>query len=128
MKPRLCKAGVNLRDWINETYPTRDKRSDGWIGDAAHNARPSDHRPDPKTGVVRAIDIDADLRHNRPDEALRLADTLREEARQGLRPISYVIFRGRITSAKSRWAWRPYDGINPHNAHIHVSFRKVKGE
>lgn len=128
MKPRLCKPGIALREWVDDTYPTRDRRSDGWIGDLAHRNRPSDHNPDPKTGVVRAIDIDADLRANRPDEALRLADTLREEAKAGIRPIAYIIFRGRITSAKSRWQWREYDGINPHNAHIHVSFRKVKGE
>lgn len=128
MKPRLCKPGVALRDWIDDNWPSRDRRSDGWIGDAAHAARKSDHNPDPVTGVVRAIDIDADLRANKPDEALRLADTLREEARQGFRSISYIIFRGRITSAKTRWQWRPYDGINPHNHHIHVSFKKVKGE
>ena len=128
MKPRLCKPGIALREWVDDNYPTRDRRSDGWISDPAHAARKSDHNPDPATGVVRAIDIDADLRHNKPDEALRLADTLREEAKTGKRPISYIIFRGRITSAKSRWAWRDYDGINPHNHHLHVSFKKVKGE
>lgn len=128
MKPRLCKPGVRLRDWIDDTYPNRDKRSDGWIGDTAHASRKSDHNPDPKTGVVRAIDIDADLRSGRPDEALRLADTLRAEAKARKRPISYIIFAGKIASPTSLWAWRKYRGNNPHLAHIHVSFKKVKGE
>lgn len=128
MKPRLCKPGVRLRDWIDDTYPKRDKRSDGWIGDTAHAARKSDHNPDPKTGVVRAIDIDADLRSGRPDEALRLADTLRAEAKAAKRPISYIIFAGKIASPVSRWAWRKYRGNNPHLHHIHVSFKKVRDE
>ena len=127
MKPRLCKAGINLRNWVDDQWPTRDRRSDGWIGDLAHATRPSQHNPD-AFGIVRAIDIDADLRANRPDEALRLADTLRTEAKTGKRPIAYIIFRGQICSSKTRWAWKPYDGINPHNHHIHVSFKKVKGE
>jgi hypothetical protein len=128
MKPRLCKAGVTLREWVNEQYPSRDKRSDGWIGDPAHRTRISDHNPDPVTGVVRAIDIDADLRANRPDESARLAEILRQEAKQGLRPISYIIHQAKICSAKTRWAWKPYDGVNLHYHHLHVSFKKVRGE
>lgn len=129
MKPRLCKAGRELREFVDDNWPNRDRRSDGWIGDPAHaNRQSSDHNPDPKTGVVRAIDIDADLRANRPDESMRLADTLRDEAKAKIRPIAYIIHRDKIASAKTRWAWVPYNGINPHYSHIHVSFRKVKGE
>ena len=127
MKPRLCKAGINLRNWVDDQYPSRDRRSDGWVGDLRHATRPSDHNPD-SAGIVRAIDIDADLRAGRPDEALRLADTLRAEGKSGHRPIAYIIHAGRICSSKTRWVWKPYDGLNPHHHHIHVSFRKVKGE
>lgn len=61
MKPRLSKAAIQLREQFDDTYPDRDRRSDGWIGDTRHASRPSDHNPDPKTGVVRAIDIDRDV-------------------------------------------------------------------
>jgi len=54
MSPKLCKAGQQLRLQIDDSYPDRDRTSDGWIGDTRHSARPSDHNPDAK-GIVRAI-------------------------------------------------------------------------
>ncbi len=33
MKPRLCAAGVQLRDQVDTWYPDRRTTSDGWIGD-----------------------------------------------------------------------------------------------
>lgn len=127
MKPRLCKAGVELRAFVDQHYPTRDKRSDGWIGDTAHASRQSDHNPD-AAGIVRAIDIDSDLRATRPDEMARLVETLRDDAKNGRRPITYIIYNAKICSSKNKWAWRPYDGPNPHLHHAHISFKKVKGE
>ena len=129
MNYRLCKPGVRLRDWVDDNWPNRDRASDGWIGDVAHQARPSDHNPD-ALGIVRAIDIDADLKPGTKDrsEAHRLVDTLRAQARQGTRPIAYIIWAGKIASPRSLWRWRPYTGTNPHMHHIHVSFRKVPNE
>lgn len=129
MRTRLCAPGEILRDWVNQHYPGRDKASDGWIGDVSHSSRESDHNPD-EHGVVRAIDIDADLKPGEKgrNSAYRLAETLRNDAITGRRPIAYIIFAGRITSQRSFWKWRPYTGINPHNHHIHISFRKVPGE
>ncbi len=43
MKPVLSKAGQQLREQFDDTFPDRDRRSDGWIGDMRHSARPSDH-------------------------------------------------------------------------------------
>lgn len=37
--------------------------------------------------------------------------------------VTYVIWNRRIASAKSNWAWRAYDGSNPHTDHVHVSFK-----
>ena len=127
MTYRLSNHAERLRTWVNAHYPDHDKRSDGWIGDTAHGARKSDHNPDRK-GIVRAIDIDADLLPGAKDRtaAARLADSLRvAHKRWGL---SYIIYNGRITSAKSLWKWRRYTGNNPHHAHIHISFLERPGE
>jgi hypothetical protein len=54
-----------------------------------------------------------------------LADQIRLCARAGDKRISYVIFDGKIASSKKAWAWRPYDGINKHNHHCHISFTQA---
>jgi len=124
MTPKLCKAGQQLRLQIDDSYPDRDRTSDGWIGDTRHQARPSDHNPDAE-GIVRAIDIDRDLSGKaKPDLMPDLADQLRLCAKRGDKRISYIIFDGRIASSKKAWAWRPYDGVNKHNHHCHISFTK----
>jgi hypothetical protein len=122
MNPRLCKAGQQLRLQVDDSYPDRDKSSDGWLGDTSHKARRSDHNPDAK-GIVRAIDIDRDLSGKaKPDLMPYLADQIRVCAKRGDKRISYIIFAGRIASSRMGWRWRKYRGINPHNTHCHISF------
>ena len=122
MTYKLCKAGQQLRLQVDDSYPDRDRRSDGWIGDTSHKARPSDHNPNPK-GIVRAIDIDRDLSGKaKPDLMPYLADQTRVCAKRGDKRISYIIFAGKIASSRLGWRWRKYSGINPHNTHLHVSF------
>jgi len=123
MKPWLSKAAVTLRDQINETWLDRDKRSDGWIGDSKHALRTtkSDHNPRPDTGEVCALDIDAGL-SNEQGISYALADQLRLTAKKDKR-ISYIIFSKKICSNKSLWRWVKYRGINPHDKHIHISFK-----
>ena len=124
MTYKLCKAGQQLREQFDDSYPDRDRTSDGWIGDTRHAARPSDHNPD-AAGIVRAIDIDRDLSGKaKPDLMPDLADQIRLCAKSDKR-ISYIIFNGRIASSKKSWAWRPYSGINKHNHHCHISFTKA---
>jgi hypothetical protein len=125
MKPLLCKAGQQLREQIDDSFPDRDRKSDGWIGDAAHSNRKSDHNPDPSNGIVRAIDVDKDF-DSRPSTGAYLADQIRQCAKKDKR-IAYVIYAGKISSAKSLWRWRTYSGVNSHHAHIHISFSK-KGD
>ena len=124
MKPLLCKAGQQLREQIDDAFPDRDRKSDGWIGDAAHSNRPSDHNPDKANGIVRAIDVDKDL-NSRPSTGAYLADQIRLCAKAGDKRISYVIYAGKIASSKKAWRWRPYDGVNRHDHHIHISFSKT---
>jgi hypothetical protein len=122
-KPRLSNAAEQLRSEINTKYPNRDKRSDGWIGDTAHNARKSDHNPD-KQGWVRAIDIDSDLIKNSSKESWLLAEQIKQIGLKGDKRVSYVIHQHRIASPRQNWAWRVYKGANPHVSHIHISFDK----
>jgi hypothetical protein len=131
MKPVLCKAGQQLREQFDDTFPDRDRRSDGWIGDTRHSARPSDHNPDWKNAVnglayVRAIDIDRDVSGSaKPDLMPDIANQIRLCAKAGDKRIAYVIFEGRIASSRMGWRWRKYSGSNPHNAHCHISFNKA---
>ncbi len=130
---RLVAAGVKLRDQVNKRFPSRDKASDGWIGDRAHRARKSDHNPDAR-GWVHALDIDADLvpwseRLSRR-AARALADQLVEYARSGAPGsdrLKYVVYDGQIASGTyptTYWTWRG-SGYG-HYQHIHISFTDVK--
>jgi hypothetical protein len=125
MKPKLSKAAIQLRKQFDDSYPSRDCTSDGWIGDTRHAARPSDHNPD-VDGWVRAIDVDRDLSGRaKPDLMPDLADQIRLLCKSKKeKRITYIIFDGRIASAKKGWAWRTYEGTNKHNHHCHISFAK----
>lgn len=121
---KLVAGGETLRDQINRRWVKRDKTSDGWIGDLAHQARPSDHNPDSK-GLVHAIDIDEDLRGSKNDNVW-LADQIIAYARMkrgGSARLKYVVYEEQIASGtypSMFWTWR---GDNyGHTAHMHVSF------
>jgi hypothetical protein len=122
MKPRLCAAGVQLRDQVDTWFPDRRTASDGWVGDSRHATRKSNHNPD-EFGWVRAVDIDSRLESSE-SLAPYLADQIRVAAKSDPR-LSYVIFNGRICSKILNWRWRKYSGINPHKRHIHISFTKL---
>lgn len=117
---KLCKAGVQLREQIDDDYPGRDRKSDGWMADARHMANgKSDHIP--RNGIVRAIDVDSDLGAHK-EEAHSLVDKIRKTAKRGDKRIKYIIFDGRIASPILNWRWRKYKGANPHRSHFHISF------
>lgn len=114
-----------LGDEANTADPSRNKASDGTIGDAAHQAegKASDHNPwviFGGEGIVRARDITNDPALNLPAVAERirlaaLAGKLPQVAGGG-----YVILNGRITN--ENWAgWHEYTGPDPHVSHMHVS-------
>lgn len=100
-----------LRIALDNRWPNRDRRSDGWIGDAAHAATKSDHNPDPVTGCVRARDIDADGVH----VPTVLASLFLHPS------TTYVIHRRRIYSRRRAFMPAAYDGVNAHLGHVHES-------
>jgi hypothetical protein len=120
--PKLCKAGQQLREQIDDDYPDRDRKSDGWIADSRHLAKgTSDHIPDANSGIVRAIDIDSDLSAHK-EEAYALVEKIRKVAKKGDKRIAYIIFDGKIMSPILGWKRRKYNGSNPHRSHFHISF------
>ena len=125
MKVKLSKAAIQLREQIDDSFPDRDRASDGWIGDTRHAARKSDHNPD-EQGWVRAIDVDKDLfKGSKPDLMPDLVDQLRLACKSKTeKRISYIIFDGQICSHILNWKFRPYKGANKHKAHAHFSFKK----
>ncbi|QRM35401.1 hypothetical protein [Microvirga sp. VF16] len=125
---RVAKALVVLRDQINTKFPNRKKDSDGTIGDINHCPGSSDHCPnivEGNIGVVTALDITHDPEHGLD------AGEIAERLRVGQDPrIKYIISNGRIANFKvigdhPPFAWRRYNGPNPHTKHFHVS---LKGE
>jgi hypothetical protein len=123
MQPKLCAAGVQLRDQVDTWFPDRCTKSpEGWLGDSRHSARKSDHNPD-ANGWVRAVDINSRLESS-DSLAPYLADQIRIAGKSDKR-LSYVIYNGRICSKILNWKWRKYKGINPHKRHIHISFTKL---
>jgi hypothetical protein len=118
---KLCKAGQQLREQIDDDYPDRDRRSDGVAADARHYATnpSSDHIP--RNGIVRAIDIDANLNAH-PEETYALVEKIRKCAKRGDKRIKYIIYDGKIMSPILGWKRRKYKGANPHRSHFHISF------
>ena len=128
---RLAPALDKLRDEIDVLYPRRDKTSDGWLGNAEHSSRVSDHNPD-ESGMVHAIDVDEDLTGNsgayprfRSGQGIReIVDFILDRCRSGAeKRLWYIIYEGRIYSRTYGWVSRAYSGANPHDHHAHFSLR-----
>lgn len=123
MKWYLAKSLEVLRRQINESYPKRNKSSDGTIGDAAHRATQSEHNPDPD-GAVRALDITNDPAHGVYARQIAEAIVKSRDPR-----VLYIISDGQIVRSYPRsgtapWKWSQYGGRNPHIEHFHTSVKR----
>lgn len=109
--PNPSPAAIQaLRD-ADQRWPGRSKASDGIVGDAAHQARKSDHND----GNAFDLTIPS-AGTNGPN-----GDEIAEQALTDPRS-TYVIWDRRIKSkARISEGWRAYDGANPHTKHVHVS-------
>lgn len=118
---RVAKSLIHWRDQINAKVPSRNRRNDGTIGDAAHSARVSDHNPD-TDGVVKAMDITNDPGHGVISRHLAEAIVASRDDR-----VKYIISNRQIIAGSggpNSWKWRAYSGTNPHTEHVHLSVRK----
>lgn len=111
----LAPALAVLRDEINARWPGRDKASDGWIGDAAHQASRSDHNANER-GSVDAIDVDKD--------GVDMWEIIAAFERHP--SAHYWIYRGLIADADQNWRRRLYTGSNKHDKHGHFSIRQTR--
>lgn len=125
---RMAESLNVLLKSVNALAPDRDKSSDGGIGDESHASRSSDHNPwvrDGGVGVVTARDFTNDPARGMDSHQLALALVASRDER-----IKYVIDHGHICSGTGQshpaWVWRPYEGENRHDHHVHVSVKNDK--
>lgn len=115
---RITKSLNTLRSQVNALAPKRSKASDGWLGDAKHSMRKSDHNPEPD-GTVDAFDLTHDPKNGVDIQRVRDAIVASKDRR-----VSYLICNGFITAGNGGpkpWIARVYIGTNKHNKHLHVS-------
>ena len=105
---------------VDARAPNRSHYGDGSIGDAAHQARTSDHnawRRDSKgQPVVGAIDIAHDPKGGFDSYAFAKSLAKANDPR-----LKYIISNGQIYNPSVSKYWRKYNGENPHDRHVHVS-------
>lgn len=114
---RVARSLDQLLAQINAAAPNRSKASDGAIGDAAHASRTSDHNPWVKLGdlgIVTARDFTHDPAGGLDVDQLFAALIASRDPR-----LKYLIRSRRYWTPGH--GWRPYDGINAHDKHGHVS-------
>lgn len=112
----LAACLVRLRAEVDGRWPRRDRTTDGWIGDAAHQGTASDHNPDGR-GIVHAIDLDKDGL----DPGVVVWYAIKHPS------VQYVIWNRTIWSRTTAFQQRRYTGSNPHTSHVHVSARHGAG-
>lgn len=131
-------ASDSLFAELNRAFPNRDKASDGTIGNNEHSREPSDHNPDETGRVesesdsdnineVHAADVDTDLRQAgwNMEKVVRV---ILARCRSGQeKRVRYIIYNRRIWQRATGWVTTTYGGGDPHDTHMHMSFRYGSG-
>lgn len=116
-QPYKAPAIAAIERAVNARWPNRSRASDGWIGDAAHATRPSDHNPLPGIGAVLAYDFTV----NGIDPWGLIAALVLDDR------VRYIIYDEKIAYVDDGFrVWYKYTGSNPHTKHIHVSVRQAR--
>jgi hypothetical protein len=113
----VSSGGVNpfLLQTKNDLFSQYKLKDLGVWGDKSHQQRKSDHN----TGDAQDFGFDS------PETATKVIDQLQKEA--GDRNIKYIIYNKQIWNPSISNEWRPYTGSNPHDKHIHVSYKRQNG-
>ena len=108
-------AAVAVLRQATALWPKRNKASDGLLPSAAHLAASpnSDHN----TGF--AVDLTHDPKHG--VNCAKIYEEMKNDER-----VKYLIFKGRIWVAGKGES--DYEGINPHNKHLHISIKDGHGK
>jgi len=116
---KLAPSLTAFQQWVYAKWPHHTHGQDGTIGDAAHQARHSDHNPSAR-GVVDAIDFNENGIHM---PTLIVAAMMHPSTH-------YIIYEGVEYSAHDLFGSSVYTGTgNPHAEHCHVSvWQTVKAE
>lgn len=131
-------ASNSLFAELDRAFPNREKASDGTIGDGEHSTSPSDHNPDETGRVesesdsdnineVHAADVDTDLRQAgwSMEKVVRV---ILARCRSGQeKRVRYIIYNRRIWQRATGWVTTTYGGGDPHDTHMHMSFRYGSG-
>ena len=121
--PYLIPCLVELRSEFNAENPDRDKSSDGWIGDAAHQKEQSDHNPDSQ-GRVLAIDIDSTGPWPRDNTLDVYVAFIVDRCQNGVENRLEYIIRNRVIYTRTNgFKGETYTGSDPHTNHAHFSAR-----
>jgi hypothetical protein len=119
---RVANSLNKLLDQVNALAPSRDKASDGSIGDAAHQSEACSSQHNScciqfnGIWIIRARDFTHDPAGGFDSYAFAEQLRLSRDPR-----IRYVISNHRITGPNHNWQWDAYDGSDPHTNHAHVS-------
>lgn len=121
---RLAPSLVLYVEEVDRRFPSRDRTSDGSIGDLAHASRESDHNP--YDGWVHAIDLDEDVAPGIDLDRLWAYAIAKKDPRD-----RYLIYEGQIvksyidSAGHPAWKPYPYTGLNDHDHHLHRSIRRT---
>lgn len=114
----ICKA---LLRQATQKAPNRRTASDGILSSDAHQKQ----NPSSDHDFGNAVDLTDD-----PARGMDAHKYARELAAKRHPWVKYIISNGRIWSLERyREGWRPYNGSNPHEKHIHISiYSKYRGD
>lgn len=115
MAAYLAPSLATLERQVDARFPHRATRSDGWLGDADHQARASQHNRD-RDGSVDAIDLTHGPAFGKPDLDCRVF--VAQLVASGDPRLQRVIWDRHIWDPARKW--RRYFGDNPHDHHCHV--------
>lgn len=114
MAGKLAPSLHNLFRELDDRWPHRDRRTDGWYADP--KVRKSvGHNPG-HNGYSHAIDVDKDG----INPMWIISNITRREG-----VLWYIIWNRHLYSATYNWQERPYTGPNPHTDHMHIEIRQA---